>query len=332
MAGGKQPSTMGFVRQDRRFQMATTTIDRESTTTRRGARHTSAAHTPPWLLTTKFMLGLKWRYLANFPSDLAWMVLRRKYDAFTTDRAYDTQPRSWLGPLGNWADRRVLDYPVHVALRQRLELVTEELTGAVISRLDDTSGSVRVLSAPCGLGRDVLQAAERLRDADASLVNRLDIHCLDIDAAGDVIPEARRRFEGAGVAATFHRGDLFETPAIVEGEPDFDVVNCIGLAAWVPIDEVRRLTTFFRGDVLARGGTLLLDNFAWHDHSAMGADLEIDTVYHPPREFEAAIEGAGFRIERARETAKGVCTLYVATAVRSVPRDDEYDSAGRMMA
>jgi len=320
MAAAPLPTTMGLNASTAgRFQMTTTTIaDQTATEPTRstgGARHASSAHTPPWLLTTKFMLGLKWRYLAHFPSNLAWMVLRRKYDAFTTDRAYDTQPRSWMGPLGRWADRRVLDYPVHVSLRQRLELVTDELATAASAGLEGSTDPVRILSAPCGLGRDLVQATARLRARDAAALDRLDIHCLYIDAAGDVIPEVRRRLAAADVAATFHRGDLFETPAIAEGAPAFDVVNCIGLAAWVPIQEVRRLATFFRGALMQPGGTLLIDNFAWHDHSAMGAELEIDTVYHEPGEFEAAIEQAGFRIERARETANGVCTLYVATAV-----------------
>ena len=288
-----------------------------SATTVSNARHAATAHTPPWRLTLKFMTRVQLRYLARFPSNHAWMVLRRKYDAFVTDRAYENQPRSWLGPLGRSADRRVLDYPVHVSLRQRLELVTSELTEAVSTRLEDAGATVRVLSAPSGLARDLVQTSARLRERDPGALARVDLHCLDIDAAGDVIPEARRRLTAAHVDATFHREDLFsagELRAMVDRGERFQVANCIGLTAWVSIDEVARLARSFR-ELLEPGGTLLVDNFAWHDHSAMGADLEIGTVYHPPAEFVAAVEGAGFRIDAVRPTANEVCTLYVATAI-----------------
>ena len=302
--------------------MSAATASKPIHTERHAARHASGARTPPWRLTLKFMTRVQWRYLARFPSNHAWMVLRRKYDAFVTDRAYENEPRSWLGPFGRWADRRVLDYPVHLSLRQRLDLVTNELTEAIARRVAQNvrthrATPVRVLSAPSGLCRDLVQTAARLRDRDPQALAGLDLHCLDIDDAGDVIPEARRRLAAAGVDATFHREDLFtghELREMVERGEQFHVANCIGLTAWVSIEDVGRLARSFRA-LLEPGGTLLVDNFAWHEHSAMGADLEIDTVYHPPAEFVSAIEDAGFRIDAALPTANDVCTVYVATAI-----------------
>ena len=288
-----------------------------TTTASSDARHAARAHTPSWRLTLKFATRLQWRYLARFPSNHAWMVLRRKYDAFATDRAYEDEPRSWLGPLGRWADRRVLDYPVHISLRQRLGLVTQELTDTISTRLDEGVEPVRVLSAPSGLARDLIQTASHLRRRDPQAAERIEIHCLDIDAAGDVIPEARRRLALAGVGATFHREDLFESVelrTLAERGSKFHVVNCQGLTAWVSIAEVERLARTFRS-LMDSGATLLIDNFALHEHSDMGADLEIDTIYHPPAEFEAAIRAAGFVIEAVRPTGNGVCTVYRARAV-----------------
>ena len=111
----------------------------------RGARHDAGARTPTWRLVLRFGLRLRWRQLLAFPSNYSWMVMRRKYDAFTTDRAYDERPSSWLGPLGWWADRRVLRYPLHVALRERLQFVTEAL---VAPRCARATGGRR--SAECG--------------------------------------------------------------------------------------------------------------------------------------------------------------------------------------
>jgi len=281
------------------------------------ARHAANAHTPPWLLTMRFATRLQWGYLARIPSNQAWMILTRKYDAFTTDRAYENLPRSWMGPLGRWADQRVLDYPVHVALRQRLDIVTSELHAAVGQRLTAGADPVRVLSAPSGLCRDLIHAAERLRQTHPDADEHVDWHCLDIDASGDVIPEATRRLDVAGMNVTFHREDLFgsrELRELADRGRTFHVVNSQGLTAWVPIDDVARLAATYRS-LMPRDGTLLVDNFAWHEHSAMGADLEIDTIYHPPEEFEATIKAAGFRIDAIRQTGNRVCTVYVAIAI-----------------
>src|SRR5262245_23743753 len=45
------------------------------------ARHAAGAVTPSWKLLLRFALHFRFEYLLRFPSNYAWMVLRRKYDA-----------------------------------------------------------------------------------------------------------------------------------------------------------------------------------------------------------------------------------------------------------
>jgi hypothetical protein len=280
------------------------------------ARHRARATTPPWRLVLRFAARARWEYLLRFPSNYSWMVLRRKYDAFTTDRAYEDRPASWLGPLGEWADRRVLDFPVHVALRQRLEHVAVALADGVERRWRMRGRPVRVLSAPGGLARDLTVAASRLSAAGIEPARAMELHCLDLDVAGDVIPEARRRLEEAGLRATFYREDLLHStslPALAESGARFDIINCIGLTAWLDFAEVDGLFALFRS-VLADDGTLLVDNWARHPHSAAGDDLEIDTRYHAPQDFASLLERNGLRVRGELRSANGVVTLYSASA------------------
>lgn len=285
----------------------------------RGARHDAGARTPTWRLVLRFRLRLRWRQLLAFPSNYSWMVMRRKYDAFTTDRAYDERPSSWLGPLGWWADRRVLRYPLHVALRERLQFVTEALVAEVRARdRRPQERRVRLLSAPCGLVRDLTQAGAELRALDPGLLETLELHALDIDERGDVIPEATRRAAAADLPVSFHREDLFDPRGLtarVRDDGPFDIVNTIGLAAWLSLDEVERLACFLHRRVMRRGSTLLIDNFARHEHSDLGDDLEIFTRYHEPAEFERTLERCGLRVTARRVSTNGVCTLYIAQAV-----------------
>ncbi|MFQ5878793.1 MAG: hypothetical protein ACE5IZ_01265 [Dehalococcoidia bacterium] len=279
------------------------------------ARHAARAVTSTWWLALK--LALKPQYLLNLPSNYAWMVMRRKYDAFTTDRAYDERPSSWLGPLGWWADRRVLNFPLHVSLRHRLRFVTESLVEQITGRRERGVRPVRVLSAPSGLCRDLIQTADELRRRDPSLLEQVEFHVLDIDFQGDVIPEARRRMEAAAVPVTFYREDIFDPTGLTarsRAGMKFQVVNCIGLTAWLTLEEIEKLVGFFRQVVMEPGSILLIDNFAWHQHSAMGEDLEIYTSYHPPEAFAQVITRAGFEPVEEKATPSGVNTLSIVRA------------------
>lgn len=288
--------------------MSTLTERPPAVTAGRHAMHAARAATPWWRLLLRFAVRVKLQYLLDAPATHAWLILMRKYDAFTTDFAYDTTPRSWLGPLGHAAARRVMNYPIHVALRERLALVVAALVEAVEQR----QGTARVLSAPCGLCRDLLTAARQLGERGTGVV----WHALDLDARGDVIPEARRRAAAAGVPVQFYREDLLDPARLVEhARPaPYDVVNCIGLTAWLTLEQVERLLRLFHDAALHPGGTLLIDNWARHAHSQAGEDLEIFAEYHPPAAFRAALERAGFAIEREQTVSNGACTLSIATA------------------
>lgn len=278
------------------------------------ARHAARAETPAWRLLLRFMLRFKIEYLLTIPSNQAWMILRRKYDAFTTDRAYDERPSSWLGALGWWADRRVLNYPLHVAMRERLPIVTAALTAAAAEA--PAGRPARVLSAPCGLARDIIQAGTAARAA-AGRRQEVTWHALDLDARGDVLPEARRRAAAAGLEIDFRRGDIFDPAGAevwVTAGGRFDVVNCIGLTTWLTLAEVEQLARFFHDRLLRPGGVLIIDNWARHAHSRAGEDLEIFARYHEPAAFAASLRRRGFAVEREAATSNGACTVTVARA------------------
>jgi len=133
-----------------------------------------------------------------------------------------------------------------------------------------------------------------------------------------VLPEARRCSQAAEIPVAFYRGDLPGPSGLrarcAAGERS-EIVDCIGLTAWLALDEVERLARFFHDQVMAPGATLFVDNFAWHEHSALGEELEIHTSYHPPEDFRRALSQSGFRIVAERTTTNGVNTLTIAQAV-----------------
>jgi hypothetical protein len=252
---------------------------------------------------------------SSFPllfSDQARSILARGYDAFTTDRAYDLRPHGWAGPIGRAADRRVLALPVHVALRERLAVVVDELEHAVREVAHEGAGRepltmpVRVLSAPCGLIRDITEAAERLSGVPVTWT------AADLDDRGDVLPEAMRRSRAAGLDVSFVRGDLFD-PAIWNrptSRSPFHVVSCIGLTAWVDLHDVGTLAGRFH-DFLVPGGTLLMDNWREDADATLARALDLPANYHDPLAFARTLEREGFAVSRRRPTSREVNTLWV---------------------
>lgn len=269
-----------------------------------GARHTAAAVSTPREIVWRFVKRGRPHYVVMLLSSQGRMVLERKYDAFTTDSGYDLTPSGKWGPVGKLVDMAVRRFPVHAALRHRLELVV----GALVDAVGRAPGEpVRVLSAPCGLGRDVLTLAGRVgRD-------RIQLVALDIDEKGDVLPELRRRAAAAGVPVETVRADLFgpELSAL----PRFDVVNCIGLTAWVADEDLPAL--FGRLAALTTpGGTLVVDNWRRHAHSKLGDLLEIPTRYHPMDRFAALLREAGFETGEPKVTPDGIVEVWTAVTPR----------------
>lgn len=279
------------------------------------ARHARRVTKGMWALTLSYFVRLKWQYLPLLLSDYGREILRRKYDAISTDMSYENSPSGVLGPIGKAVDRIVLSFPLHEGLRQRLRIVADSLKADATRRIALGEPRVRVLSAPSGVIRDLLTMVGELRNESPELVNRIELHALDLDATGEVIPMAKARADEARVDVTFHKEDLFNSPGLEakfgRGE-QFHIVNCIGLTPWLSLDEVEGLTRYFHDRVLADDGTLIIDNFAWHKHSALGDDLEINTRYHDAEQFVMILRKVGFVAVEENETANGINTVYVA--------------------
>ncbi len=282
------------------------------------ARHARNATRSTAAIAWRFVARFKWQYLPLLLSDYAREILRRKYDAIATDMAYENRPSGAAGPLGKFVDRQVLKFPTHEGLRQRLRLVKGCLRDEMTARARQGSGPVRVLSAPCGLMRDVLTCVTELREEAPLVARSMEVYGLDLDASGEGLPEARRRADGLGVSARLYQDDLFK-PRALQGALDkglrFHIVNCIGLTPWLDLSEVRQLVAFFHDRVLEPDGVLIIDNFTPHKYASLAKDLEIYSRYHDPRAFVGVLQECGFRLEKAVATANGVNTVHVARAV-----------------
>lgn len=256
------------------------------------AKHRAGAVSTPGQIVWRLFLRGRFKYLPMLLSDYGREILLRKYDAIATDLAYVNKPHGLLGPIGWLVDRIVLNLPLHQDLRERLELVVQALSRAIHEHQHD--GQIHLLSAPCGVIRDCLTLYRRL---EGEIRKRVTFTGIDIDVAGDTLPEAERRAKAENLPMALIQGDLLKFDEILKAlTTPMSIVNCIGFTPWLSLEEVKKVTSFFHEQILVKDGFLVIDNFYRHKDSDIGDDLEIFTQYHHEEAFEAILKESGFLI------------------------------------
>lgn len=270
-------------------------------------RHADAARSGSDELVRRWLRQGKVWLLPLLLSDYGRDLIERKYDAFATDRAYENRPSGRLGPIGKLVDWIVLRQDIHAGLRQRLPLVIDEVSKAVSEAWARGLPSVRVVSGPCGLARDLRRVWRSL----GAPTGRLELLGLDLDSSGDVLPAAARLAASEGVSLQTSRCDLLDHAALRRelGDRPADIFLCIGLGVWLDPPDLAHLLTGLH-DSLAEGGLLIVDNFRAHGASRFAADLEMKTRYHSDADFERALRESGFAVEAMHETQNRVNVVY----------------------
>jgi hypothetical protein len=266
------------------------------------AKHRSQARSGLRRLLRSWFLAGKWHYFFLLFSETGMLLSREKYSAFAIDRVYADRPGGW-GWLGRRLDRYLLDLPVHRAARQRFAFVTRSMAAAIQSQLADRGERVTVLSAPCGLVRDLCTTYEMLLRLDPDSARGLRFYGLDLDFEGRVLEEARRRASAAGVPIRLVQANILDDSAwswLRREAGPLAVVNCIGLAPWLSPDEVAGLLPRFAVH-LRVGGYLLLDRFNQGKHNKLGEGAEIHAHYHTDDAYRDYFRSSGLVLE-ARET------------------------------
>lgn len=184
-------------------------------------------------------------------SDLAREGLDRSGSYKFADHIYRSEP-SGRFVIGRWIDRLLLSLPATRSFRFRYVAARDEIVAFLTERVTlGGRSSIDVLSAPCGLPRELTDAARALRHANVSL-DRVRFHGLDLD--DQVLREAAAFARDRSLAPfAAHRGDALDRasyPACA------DLITCTGLAEFLSDAELERLYAIFF-DVLTPGGMLI---------------------------------------------------------------------------
>lgn len=256
----------------------------------------------------------KGRWLPLLSSPFARDLLTRGYDPFALDCVYEGRTEPKGGLVARVADRLVLDLPLHRGLRERRDAYAGEIVAAVAVAVRGGVSEFRLLSAPCGLADEALQAAARLRISRPEAFAALRLVGVDSDPEDSVLREASLRARRQGVPAIFIREDLRrlkELEAQVAADGPFHAITCVGLTQRHTADDCARLLQTYAG-MLIEGGTLLIDRCEGDRSDEAGQVLAQSLPRLSGAAVHAMLKAAGLVIEREHPTGEGGCVVTVA--------------------
>lgn len=172
----------------------------------------------------------------------------------------------------------------------------------------------RVLSVPCGISRELVDAAERLRCEDPGLSHRTSFFAMDLDPRP---LELSRILAGERSGFQFLLGDALKPAAYPE---NLDVIVSTGLGEFLADDALVRFYTICR-EALRDGGRFVTSATRRDPLSdyLMRELAELRARYREPEESVRLLGLAGFDDVSARPDEVGLQTLLLARRSRGEP-------------
>lgn len=246
-------------------------------------------------------------YYALRLSDLAREGLDHSGSHRFADHIYRNQP-SGRGAPGRWLDRRLLSLPAVRSFRSRYLAARDELAQLMIDRVSRGDTRIRVLSVPCGIPRELVDASEQVKLKLGALPESIEFHGLDLDPG--VIAEAEafalarglRDFRG-------HLGDALSPQSYPAG---MSCITCTGLAEFLTDEEAATLYAACYS-ALEPGGLFVTSGMQRRRLSDYLLRIaELRTHYRGPDDLVRLARATPFREVQVRTDAIGLQTILTA--------------------
>lgn len=230
-----------------------------------------------------------WREPTFLFSRLGRLFLQEGYSAGVMRVIYDRDEKRY-GPL----DRVFLEYPLHRAVYDRLQILTRKIEAELEARLS-AGREVRIFTAPSGFAYDLFRPLEAIAGRWPESMSQVRLVAADLDPHNALAGELKERAERIGIGFAFHRGDMTddETRRVFEKAAPYDIVLFVGLSAWLPkpeaLDHLRWLRQNLRED-----GLLFTDSFTPEAYALSGRYVGYKASYYAPDVYRALLDYCGF--------------------------------------
>ena len=235
----------------------------------------------------KFFKGA-WREPVFLLSPAGRKLVREGYSAGVMRTIYEGSGAR--GPAG----RVFLDYPLHRAVHDRLDILTGAIEPLLRVRVEKDS-RVRIFTAPSGFSYDLFRPLEAIARRRPELMEKVELVAADLDPHGELRDEVTSRAAALGVDVHFVIGDITgdEVRGEISRRGPFDIALFVGLSSWLPrplaLRHLRWLTANVRPD-----GVLVTDCFSAAAYSEGGSYIGYRAHYYTPELYRCLLDYAGF--------------------------------------
>jgi cytidylate kinase len=230
-----------------------------------------------------------WREPTFLFSSLGRLFLEEGYSAGVMRVIYD-QDETRYGLL----DRVFLEYPLHRAVYDRLQILTRKIESELEARLR-AGREVRIFTAPSGFAYDLFRPLEKIAARGPELMDQIEVVATDLDPYSTLAGELTERAEKLGIRFTFLRGDMTdgEMRRRFEERAPYDMILFVGLSSWLPkpqtLDHLRWIRKNLRND-----GILVTDSFTPEAYALSGRYVGYKANYYEPEVYRALVDYCGF--------------------------------------
>jgi hypothetical protein len=230
-----------------------------------------------------------WREPTFLFSSLGRLFLEEGYSAGVMRAIYDRDEKRY-GPL----DRIFLEYPLHRAVYDRLQILTKRIEAELEMRLR-TGREVRIFTAPSGFAYDLFRPLEAIAVRLPELMGLVEVVATDLDPHGALAGELTERAGKLGVRFEFLRGDMTDDAMRrrFEETAPYDMALFVGLSAWLPkpqtLDHLRWIQKNLRED-----GLLITDSFTPEAYALSGRYVGYKANYYEPEVYRVLVDYCGF--------------------------------------
>lgn len=237
-------------------------------------------------------------------SDLAREGIENSGSYRFADHVYRGRASGRLG-VGKLLDGALLHMRAASSMRSRFLHSRAAILAAALRHPE--ARPFRVLSVPCGIARELVEAAQILRLADPSLSARASFFGIDLDPRP---LELSRKLATGLPIFRFLQADALDVAAY---PPELDVIVSTGLGEFLDDEQLVRFYAICR-TALREGGSLVTSGTRrdFVSDYLLRELAELSAHYREPGELIRLLRRAGFRDVSARLDDVGLQTLLIA--------------------
>ena len=230
-----------------------------------------------------------WREPTFLFSSLGRLFLEEGYSAGVMRAIYDRDEKAY-GLL----DRVFLEYPLHRAVYDRLQILTRRIEAELETRLRRRR-EVRIFTAPSGFAYDLFRPLEKIAARLPELMDKVEVVATDLDPRGVLAAELAGRAEKLRIGFEFLRGDMTDGAMRrrFEERAPYDVALFVGLSAWLPKPQTLAHLRWIRAN-LCEDGVLITDSFTPDVYAHAGRYVGYRASYYEPEVYRVLVDYCGF--------------------------------------